>query len=257
MEPSTICNSVGRIRFLALIVLSVFSSAQVLAAGITIGSGGSISVGSGAIHVGCGDLVNSGTLSLGSGVLNMTGNVKSTGQFNGDSGLLEFGGDWSNNGAFTAGTSTVAVVDECGNGSITFAGNSDFYNLSMVTTAGKTVVFEAGAEQKIASDLVFTGSPGNLLTLRSSIPGAPVFTSLALAGTQFIDWVDVADNVATEMFQHLAPTYPTTLNSVDSGGNSGWFIENMASIPTLSGMGMLIFVALILLGAGFAHRRVI
>lgn len=256
MEPSTICNGVSRIRFLALIMICVLSSAQVLAAGITIGSGGSISVGSGAIHGGCGDLVNNGTLSLGTGTVDMTANVKNAAQLNGDSGLLEFGGDWRNSGVFAAGTGTVAVVDECGQSSITFSGSSDFYNLSMVTTAGKTVIFEAGAEQKIASGLVFTGSSGNRLTLRSSVAGTPVFTSLALTGTQFIDWVDVADNVAKESYQRLAPTYPSTLNSVDSGGNSGWF-QQMVSVPTLSDWGTLIFVALILLGAGLAHRKII
>ncbi|MGB5488964.1 MAG: hypothetical protein WBN06_16350 [Lysobacterales bacterium] len=256
MKSSNICRSAGMMRVLALIVLSVFASAQVLAAGITIGSGGSISVGSGAIQVGCGDLVNNGTLGLGSGVVTMTGNVTSSGQFDGDSGLLEFGGDWSNSGALTAGTSMVAVVDECGDGSITFSGSTDFYNLSMLTTAGKRVVFAAGAEQKIANDLVFTGSPGNRLTLRSSIPGAPVFTSLALVGTQFIDWVDVADNVVLEPYQRLAPTYPSTLNSIDSGGNSGWFAEPVA-IPTLSGPGILLLAVFILLGAGTARRNYI
>ncbi len=239
---------------LALVVLSMFTSTQVLAAGITIGSGGSISVGSGAIHVGCGDLVNSGTLSLGGGVVDMTNNVTSTGQFRGGSGLLEFGGDWSNSGVFAAGTSTVSVVDECGDGTITFAGNTDFYNLSMVTYAGKTVVFESGAEQKIANDLVFAGSPGRRLTLRSSIPGVPVYTSLALEGTQYIDWVDVADNAALEPYQRLASTHPTTLNSVDSGGNYGWFAESVP-VPTLSGPGILLLAALILLGAGTARRR--
>lgn len=246
-------------RVLALIVLSVFASTQVLAVGITIGSGGSISVGSGAIQLGCGDLVNNGTLGLGDGAVHMTGNVTNSGQFDGESGLLEFGGDWSNYGALTAGASTVAVVDECHGGSIRFAGDTDFYNLWMLTTTGKTVVFEAGAEQKIANDLVFNGSPGNHLTLRSSKPGVHVFTSLALAGTQFIDWVDVADNVALEPYQRLAPTYPTTLNSVDSGGNSRWFVESgsaeSVSIPTLSGPGMLLMVALLLLGAGTAGRK--
>ncbi len=243
-------------RLLALVVLSVFSSTQVLAAGITIGSGGSVSVGTGAIHVGCRDLVNNGTLSLDGGVVDMTSNVTSTGQLNGGSGLLEFGGDWSNSGAFTAGTSTVSMVDECGDGAISFAGNSDFYNLSMVTTAGKTVVFESGAEQKIANELVYAGSPGYLLTLRSSIPGTPVFTSLAFGGSQFIEWVDVADNVAMEGFQRLAPNYPSASNSVDSGGNSGWFTE-MVPIPTLSGLGIALLVALILLGAGSVRRRLI
>ena len=256
MKSSSIYNSVSGLRCLALIVLSIFSSAQVLAAGITIGSGGSISVGSGAIHVGCGDLVNNGTLSLGSGVVNMTGNVTNSGQFNGNSGLLEFGGDWSKSGALTAGTSMVAGVDECGEGSITFTGNSDFYNLSIVTTAGKKVVFAAGAEQKIANNLVFAGSPGSRLTLRSSIPGVPVYTSLALAGTQFIDWVDVADNVALESFQRIAPNLPSTFNSMDSGGNSRWFAETVP-VPTLSGLGVLLLVALLLFGARRARRRYI
>jgi hypothetical protein len=186
----------------------------------------------------------------------MTANVKNAGRLNGDTGLLEFGGDWRNNGVLTAGTGTVAVVDECGEDSITFSGDSDFYNLSMVTTSGKTVIFEAGSEQKIASGLVFSGSSGNRLTLRSSVAGTPVFTSLVLTGTQFIDWVDVADNVAKEAYQRLAPTYPSKLNSVDSGGNSGWF-QQMVSVPTLSDLGTLIFVALILLGAGLAHRKII
>jgi hypothetical protein len=195
---------------LVLIVPFIFTFGTVHAAGITIGSGSSISVGSHAIHVGCHDLVNNGQLNLGSGVVDVTNNVANNNQFNGNSGLPE--------------TSTIAVVDECGDGSITFDDSTDFYNLTMMTTAGKTVSIESGEEQKIANDLVFTGAAGNFLTLRSSIAGAETFTSLSQGGTQLIDWVDVQDNFANLPYQHIAHDFPAVFNSVDSGGNFRWFV---------------------------------
>lgn len=256
MKPTVYNTSVNSIRVLSLIAVSIIASSQVLAAGITIGSGSSISIGSGAIHLGCGDLVNNGQLSLGSGVVDVTNNVSNNNQFNGNSGLLKFGGDWSNSGTFTAGTSTIAVVDECGDGTITFDNSTEFYNLTMITTSGKTVFIESGEEQKIAHDLVFTGTSGNFLTLRSSIPDIKTFTSLSSGGTQLIDWVDVKDNFAEFPFQHIAPSEPWVFNSVDSGGNFRWFIQ-FVPIPAMSGLGTLLLVALMIFGAGIAHRKYI
>jgi len=238
-----------------LIVLFIFISGSVSASGIIIGSGSSISVGSGAIHLGCGDLVNNGTLNLGSGVVDSTNNVSNNNQLNGDSGLLEFGGDWSSSGTVTPGTSTIAVVDECGDGSISFDDSSEFYNLSMTTTAGKTVYLESGAEQVIANNLVFSGAGGNFLTLRSSNPGAATFTSLAPGGTQFIDWVDVENNHADFPFQHIAPDLPEVFNSVDSGGNIRWFLA--VPVPALSGLGILLLAALMLFGASGFRRGIL
>jgi hypothetical protein len=238
-----------------LILLFVFISGSVSASGITIGSGSSISVGSGAIHLGCGDLINNGTVNLGSGVVDVTNNVSNNNQLNGDSGSLRFGGDWSNSGTIAPGTSTVAVVDECGDGSINFDGSSEFYNLSMTTTAGKTIYLESGSEQTIANNLVFTGTAGNFLTLRSSNPGVATFTSLAPGGTQFIDWVDVEDNHANVPFQHIAPDLPGVFNSVDSGGNIRWF--QFVPVPALSGLGILLLVALMLFGAAGFRRGIL
>lgn len=242
-------------NWFSLVVLIFLSIEITHAAGITIGSGSSISVGSGAIHLGCGDLVNNGTLNLGSGVVDVTNNVASNNQLNGDSGRLQFGGDWSNSGSVSPGTSTVAVVDECGDGNISFDGSSEFYNLSMITTAGKTVYLESGAEQKIANNLVFTGAAGNFLTLRSSIPRVATFTSLDPGGTQLIDWVDVEDNHANIPFQHIAPALPGVFNSVDSGGNLRWFLT--VPIPALSGLGILLLVALMLFGASGFRRGIL
>ena len=238
-----------------LIVLSAFVSGSASAAGITIGSGSSISVGSGAIHLGCGDLVNNGTLNLGSGVVDSANNVTNNNQLNGDSGSLEFGGDWINSGGVIAGTSTVAVIDECSDGSITFDGSSEFYNLTMMTTEGKTVYLESGEEQAVANNLVFKGAPGNFLTLRSSTPGAKTFTSLDPGGTQLIDWVDVKDNHAEFPFQHIAPDLPGVFNSVDSGGNLRWFLY--APVPVLSGLGILLLVALMLFSAAGFRRGIL
>ena len=258
MKPAVFYTSVNSMRVMLLTVMTIFASGGLHAAGITIGSGSSISVGSGAIHVGCGDVINNGTLSLGTGVVDVTNNVSNNNQFNGNFGLLEFGGDWSNSGTFSAGLSKIAVVDECGDGSITFDDSTDFYNLTMITTSGKTVFLESGAEQQVALDLVFNGAPGNFLTLRSSIPGVKTFTSLVPDGFQFIDWVDVQDNFAEFPFQHIAPDHPPVFNSVDSGGNFRWFIQDIViPVPTMSGPGTLLLVALMLLGAGFARRKYI
>ena len=240
---------------LVWIVLFIFTSGGLQAAGITIGSGSSVSVGSSTIHLGCGDLVNNGTLNLGSGVIDNTNNFSSSDQLNGNSGLVEFGGDWSNSGTFVAGTSTIAVVDECSDGSITFDNSNEFYNLTMMTTSGKTVFIESDAKQEIANDLVLKGAAGNFLTLRSSIPGLKTFTALSQSGTQLIDWVDVQDNNALTPFQHIAPDVPSAFNSIDSGRNFRWFL--VVPIPAMSGLGIFLLMTLILIGARVARHKYI
>ena len=240
----------------ALIILFFFTSGSLNAAGITIGSGSTISVGSGTIHGGCFNLDNQGTLNLGTGVLDMTNNVSNGGQLNGSTGRLEFGGDWGNGGSFISGMSTIAVVDKCGDGNITFNDSSEFYNLTMMTTSGKTVLVESGEEQKITNELVLKGASGKFLTLRASIPGTKTFTSLESGGTQLIDWVDVQDNFAEIPYQHLAPGFPEAFNSIDNGGNFRWFTQT-APRPTMSGLGILFLSLLVVLGTGIVCRKTV
>jgi hypothetical protein len=248
-------------HLLPVATVLILSSGQALAAGITIGANSSISVGAGMINVGCGDLTNNGTLDLGSGTVDNTFDVSNSGLIDdgGNSGLLQFGGSWLNAGTVAPGMTTIAVVDECGTDPITFGGSADFYNLSMTTTAGKTVVLDSGATQSVAGALTFNGSTNNYLVLEASSPGSPTFTELDGGGSQSISWVDVADNFAFQPFQYIAPNIPEAFDSIDQGSNFRWFIEprKVIAVPTMSRLGTVLLVALMLFGAATARRRMI
>ena len=93
-------------------ILAHASATTSLAQTVSVTNGASLSLGSGTLTTGCGDVNVAGILSVGSGSVLGTRNVSiAGGTLNGDLGLISLSGDWTNSGTFNPGSGTVAIVD--------------------------------------------------------------------------------------------------------------------------------------------------
>jgi hypothetical protein len=226
---------------------------------VSVPAGGTISLAGGALDLGCTDITVAGNLQVGSAPITTVRDVTiqagttPDGTLDGGAGSITLAGNWSNSGIFIPGTSSVFFVDNppCA-ASSTLSGNTTFYNLSLVSSLGKTYAFTAGTTQTILHALTIQGTLAHPIQIVSTVPGEQAFINLAPGGTQNIAHVGVSDNWATG--QPLAPS----LTSEGGTGNSrGWFGVALSSpIPTLGPGGMALLV-LILAGVGvfFAPRR--
>ncbi len=239
------------------VILMLFVPVQtVLAAGISVGAGSTISVSSGSIDLGCGDIEVIGTLNLNTGTLTRAASVFINGVMNGNAGLLDFGKDWVLSGTFNPGSSTVSLVDECGDGSSAISGSSTFWSLGIFSDIGKAVSFEAGSTTTVLNDIQLVGGSGsNLLGLGSSASPVKWILMLAEAGSQLVDFVAVKDSDATGLY--MARGFPQEFRSVDLGGNNRWF-RNFAlhNVPTLPVWTIVLVIGSIFLIEGMRRRRV-
>ncbi len=206
------------------------------------GSGGSITL-NGTLS-GSGALATSGTLTLASGgklsgfsglaadalTVNAAYNFGSYGSFTvagaftidpggsftAPSGTASLAGDFVNSGSFVHNGGTVELV---GTGQ-TVAGSTTFNNLSKAVLAADTLTFGAGDTQTVQGALKLGGKAGNLLSLVSTIPGAPWL--IDRDGTAEVSFVSVSDSTNTG-------TPITAAESVDGGGNTGWSISGPAT----------------------------
>jgi hypothetical protein len=225
-------------------------------ADVIVPAGSVASLGSGAIDLGCTDVVVSGTLQVNSGQLKNVRSVtiNSGGVIDGGSGLIEVGGNWTNAGTFLAGTGTVNFPDLCSFGNAVVMGSTTFSSVSFVTGSGKNYVFAVGSTQTIKSLLQITGTAAQPIQFHSSLAGQVAFMDLLIGGTQQIQHVGVSDVWATG--QWLAPF----LTNEGGGGNARrWFgVPNDAvvPIPTLDRTAILALAALLAaMGARFLSRR--
>jgi len=237
----------GRIpSLLALGGTLALASANVAALpGLVVPADGNFSLGGGTLELPCVDFLNSG------GTVNVAG-------------LINVSGNWGNTGAFNAQGGTVHLDDDhCVPNLATVTGNTNFFALRIDTDSGKQVNFQAGSTQNVGGGITLLGTAGNLLKIRSTVPGSPAF--LNVAGGQNINYVDVQDNHATGLY--LAPGLPNQFNSIDRGGNSRWFLNlgpevnpgsppNINPIPTLSATATLLLgLALSALVSWRSRRR--
>jgi hypothetical protein len=201
--------------------------------GLSVGAGSTVQLGNATLALGCNDL-----------------QIKPAGTLKAQTSTIRLAGNWDNQGTFDPGTGKVFFEDGCGVAEVTsIAGNNTFFDLSITTSTKKRVQFAAGSTQTILDSLTLMGAPGNLLFIRSSLPGAQAFLNLVPGAAQHIDFVDVADNGATG--KHLVPFPPGAIQSVDSGNNTGWFTSG-AAIPAMSGAGVAALILLLL--AALVHR---
>lgn len=175
---------------IALAVFCGFWTTSAFAEGITIGSGAIVTL-SGTSAITTVDLTIDGTLSAGSGTVNLSGT-------------------WTRTGTFTPGTSTVAVV---GSGIATITGSNTFYKLSS-TAAGKQINFTAGERQTVTNTLTFTGTSSSRILLRSVTSGAR--WDIDPQATRSVDYVDCQDSY------NRNATVITAAHSKDSGNTVNW-----------------------------------
>ncbi len=192
---------------------------------LTLEPGSNLNLGAGTLSLNCGDLTVSGGLSAGSGQIRSVRHLAiDGGNFSLDSGAIFLSGDWNNAGVFSPGTGSVNIVDGCGTTTTALVGDSTFYDFSAATTAGRLLRVTAGSTQAFNHSLTLEGAPSNPLTIRSSRAGTAANFDLLEGGRQRVSYVDVADNNARGGLT-LAPGTPASFSSVDSGGNTNWFIE--------------------------------
>jgi hypothetical protein len=157
-------------------------------------------------------LVVSGNLTLTAGTLN----TKSGSNYG-----ITVGGNWANTGTFTPQWGTVTL-----NGTNqTISGNTTFYNLTKSVTSADTLTFTAGTTQVISNILQLNGTSGQLLSLRSSVPGTQ--WSINPQGTRTLSYLDVADSNNI----NITPISMTgNYIILTDGNNVGWGI--LPGVPT-------------------------
>jgi len=125
-------------------------------------------------------------------------------------GDLYVGGDWINAGTLN---NNERLVEFDGTGTQAISGSTDFGQLAFRTTTPRTITFEAGSVQQAVNSLTFTGTAGNLLTLRSSSNGTQ--WGLAAPLSQNVNFVDVRDSNAIFGFTVSASNSVNSLNNVN------------------------------------------
>ena len=184
----------------ALLIIVIGTATTAFAAGITIGSGATVTL-SGSPTITTVDLTITGTLSAGAGTVNLSGT-------------------WTRTGTFTPGTSTVGIV---GSGTATITGTNTFYKFSC-TTAGKTINFTAGERQTITNTLTFTGTSASRIVLRSATSGTR--WDIDPQGTRSVDYVDCQDSY------NRNATVITAAHSKDSGNTVNWDFASQLAFTT-------------------------
>ncbi len=225
------------------------SGATRLGAGLSITAGGSFAHNGGSVTLGGpGSLTGvlafnnvtlntSGTVTLINDI-DVTGNlVLTAGTLNLNGHTLELGGNISRtSGSFNAGTNgTVALVDNNNIGSI---GSSITWPNLSITTAGKTVRFQAGSTQTVSGTFTVTGTSGNAVVLDSSAASAWTLTLSSAAAT--VSYVNVS-------YSTMTGSYGVTANNSINGGNNtitaapasnpGWLFPRSSSFTWTGGAG--------------------
>lgn len=235
-------------RRLSWVLVLVCLSTRAIAGDFIVGANSNVSLGNGKLLLNCSNLAVAGTFSAGTRLVDSNDvTINTGGTVNGQSADIKVEGDWASQGAFNPGTSSVSFIDGCANPSATISGSTNFFDLSLMSAIGKTYFMEAGSTQSISDFLKITGVSGNLINIRSTQNGVFAFTNLS--GGQFIDFVRVIDNEATDRI--IGPGPDVQFRSQDLGNTPGWFelLETVA-IPALSILGFLLLTGVLLLVGG-------
>jgi hypothetical protein len=171
----------------ALIGLFFLLSIAEPAAALTIPPGGSLSI-AGILNLGCTDLNDQGTISVGAGQIVQAANIDiaASGVLDGGSGTISLGGNWNNAGTFVPGSGTVIFADACSTGPAQLTGNTVFNNLTLTSTGARTFVIPAGHVITVNGTLTLQGLPGFPIQLVSST-GQPQSAFITLgAGAHFV-----------------------------------------------------------------------
>lgn len=204
----------------------------------------------GGIYTLQGDLTVAGSLTLTNGTLDANDHDVTIASLSSTTGnnfrtLLMRSGTWTLTGTgvvwnvttntaltLTRGSSVILVADTS-SATKTFTGNGRLYHdlvfaggtgsLALGGSTFATMTWPPGARIVLTSDTTTTvtdlaaiGTPGNLITVSSSIADSPA-TLRKNGGTVIADYLSLTDSTAAGTAQWYAGTH-----SVDGGGNTGW-----------------------------------
>ena len=156
------------------------------------------------------------TLTPGTGSATVTGNFNLTnGVFTAPSGTMNVAGNFTHSGGtFTHNSGTVVLngTDQ------TLSGATTFNNLTKIVASAATLTFPSGASntQTVVGTLTLQGASGQLLSLRSDVPGTQ--WQIDPQGTRTIGYLSVQDsyNINGTLINAAGTS------SANSGNNTGW-----------------------------------
>lgn len=163
---------------------------------------------------------NTRTLTMGSGLWTLTGtgtvwNVNSTNlTFNKDTANILLSSTSSSDRTFSGGGLTynkLTIGGSTGTSTLNLGGTNTFSELASTKTVAHTINF---VDAQTVQAWTITGTAGNVVTLTSSTPTNLIKTG---SGIVSVDYLTIVNSSASP-----ANTWYAGLNSVDSGGNSGW-----------------------------------
>lgn len=225
----------------AFIALGAMLASQLAVATVTVGPGGSISLGQGRLLLAETDLRVDGSFDVAEGDVEAARDVVINGSLSIGAGRITAFGDWINAGSFLAGTGLVALVDQTSS-IANMIGDSIFYDLAMTSDSGGSVVLESGSIQRAQNSLIITGVSAAPIQIESSVPPQIAQMVLDPGGLQDIEFVGVSNVHATGQ-----PLAPDQTNQGGSGNALGWFGRGFEPliIPTLSFTGLILLILLV------------
>jgi len=244
------CGRSASVCFHPVILALALASGPLIAGTVLVGEGSSLSVGSGEVELGCADVDIAGGLHGGiNGARNVT--LSPGAELIGASVALS--GDWTNNGPQALDV-LIDWRDGCGVSDASMLGSSQVTALSIQSSSGREIRFDASGEQRVAGSLSLSGVSGNLLRLRSTGGTQVAPLVLDFGASQLIDSVDVA-YIDSSAGQDIAPGMPADYNSVRTGLVHNWFMVPAVPVPALGLVATGLLVLLMILFGLFHQRR--
>jgi hypothetical protein len=114
---------------------------------------------------------------------------------------------------FTGNGNTYYNFNQGGTGTLTIVGDNTFNNITD-SAEPSTIQFTAGSTQTV-NNFTVSGSPGNLITLESTLPGS-IWYLTKTSGTVTVTYCDITDSDANG-----GATF-NCINGVNGGNNTGW-----------------------------------
>jgi hypothetical protein len=200
-------------RYLHKIFLSFLlclAYTPLFAADLQVPAGSTWAINGASMAAGAYNLEIAGNLVITSGdisVLSVT--IAPGGKLIAGSGLIQVAGNWSNNGTFTAGTSRVEFIDG-GPSLATLSGSTTFYDLSFISSTGKTFRLSPSSQFVINHDLLVHGIAGLPVVLAPTQPGI-IVTIRVHGGTnqQYTTWQDIVIQQGPVVLPVSIPTLNT------------------------------------------------
>lgn len=245
------------VRLWVLSMAALACPPAALAQTVSIDAGGHWRAGDATIDFDCANVTVHGRLDVDDSVLSGVRHLSNAGSIGSATGAIEIGGDWINDGQFSAGSGSVHVSDRCDEPQATIHGMNQFATLDIESSRGKRYHLTAGQTQSVSNAFRLIGAPGARIVLRSTQAGAQSRIALAPGGTQLIDWIDVADQVAPPGSQWLAAGEPALFNAIDAGNNVRWFgapTVEPAPVPATSSLLILVLSLLVVCIGGLRLR---